>query len=495
MKRFTSLLIALVATAGMAFGSALNVTNVTVNQPSQTVSFDIQWRNSWRITAAPANWDAVWVFIKWRPCGSLPSVPWNHAAISTTIGEHAFSPAGELEFTNSAGTPGAIDAAPNNTGGMLRRATLGVFATPGVVNVTFKTSGANAIPTTGDIDVKVIGIEMVYVPQGAYILGDGEVADYKFTMTNVTSEAAATYTAHSAGSEALHADYPKGFAAFYCMKYEITQGQYAEFLNTLTATASTNRYLGFYDTYRNRLGNFGTAPNVYGSDRPDRAQNYMNWADVSAYLDWACLRPMTEMEYEKATRGEGLAIVDQYAWGTTYAAAATTINQPAEDGTEEISNAGANCNSCWVALVSGDGNRGPLRAGIFAKPASNSRVLTGATYYGIMEMSGNTNEIVIATRNDRAASYEPATTFLRSDASFWGDGNLAAAGTHDQAAWPPANMTVSGTLWQNPLGWRGGGYYQCTAEMQISYRYRMGYPWDYTARNAEQGNNGGRGVR
>ena len=30
------------------------------------VRFTISWQNSWRTTSAPANWDAAWVFIKFR---------------------------------------------------------------------------------------------------------------------------------------------------------------------------------------------------------------------------------------------------------------------------------------------------------------------------------------------------------------------------------------------------------------------------------------------
>ena len=30
---------------------------------------------------------------------------------------------------------------------------------------------------------------------------------------------------------------------------------------------------------------------------------YISWPDLLAYADWAALRPITELEYEKAARG------------------------------------------------------------------------------------------------------------------------------------------------------------------------------------------------
>ena len=43
--------------------------------------------------------------------------------------------------------------------------------------------------------------------------------------------------------------------------------------------------------------------------------NYMTWTDLLAYLDWSCLRPMTEFEYEKICRGPVYPVANEYAWG------------------------------------------------------------------------------------------------------------------------------------------------------------------------------------
>ena len=36
---------------------------------------------------------------------------------------------------------------------------------------------------------------------------------------------------------------------------------------------------------------------------------HISWSDMSAYLDWSGLRPMTELEYEKACRGRSCLLI------------------------------------------------------------------------------------------------------------------------------------------------------------------------------------------
>ena len=44
--------------------------------------------------------------------------------------------------------------------------------------------------------------------------------------------------------------------------------------------------------------------------------NFLSWMDLAAYLDWAALRPMTELEFEKICRGPNPPIAGEYVWGT-----------------------------------------------------------------------------------------------------------------------------------------------------------------------------------
>jgi formylglycine-generating enzyme required for sulfatase activity len=172
---------------------------------------------------------------------------------------------------------------------------------------------------------------------------------------------------------------------------------------------------------------------------------------------------MTELEYEKACRGAGQsAVLGEYAWGTTSATSATGISN---DGlsNETASNSAANC-------VFGSA-LGPLRAGAYATTTS-SRTQSGATYYGIMEMSGTLWE-------------QPITIEVTEGRAFTGthgNGLLTAAGAADVSTWPGATGLGSGN--------RGGCWLHTNLYMQVSNRSEAisNNSFRYSYR-------GGRGVR
>ncbi len=461
----------------------LTVSNLSVNQAAKTVTFDLKWNNSWRVTTVPFNWDAAWVFVKFRTCGASPTTPWTHGLVSVTLSDHNFSSA--LEPTLSDGSAVGIDAAPNNTGVMLRRTAVGIYPNAGPHTITLK---INNLPTSGDIDVKVFGIEMVFIPQGPFFINN---VYWGFATQQITSEAAVTvqttnYMAtgtwnHTFVNLNLPATYPKGYAPFYLMKYEITQGQYADFLNTIPSTAQSNRYLGNFNNYRNRTNNSGTPPNIYQTDRPDRAQNYLSWRDLSAYLDWAALRPMSELEYVKACRGEGPVIAGEYAWGTTTIIEENSITTP-ENGTEIGNTTDSNCNyyGTTATITGGDGGQGPYRVGIFALPTAN-RITAGAGYYGNMELTGNLDELVVACSNNGSAEFQ----------RVWGDGDISAAGDHDVTGWPAA--TISGN--NNRIMTVGGSWYSGSDRCRLNDRYDGHYNCYYGDNTARTRYYGGRGAR
>ncbi|MCS7297587.1 MAG: SUMF1/EgtB/PvdO family nonheme iron enzyme [Bacteroidia bacterium] len=449
----------------------LQITNFSVNQANQTVSFQVSWENAWRLSSPPANWDAVWIFVKFRACNEFTQ-PWTHGQVSTNLGDHSIPAA--LEAVLSDGSGIGIDPAPNNLGVMLRPANTGTYATFGPHSVTLRITN---LPTTGQYDFRIFGIEMVFIPQGAYVLGtlDGTPTSstggaYAFeqnggtgtprTPYNISSENQITlrWNGDNGNSITVPAAFPKGFAAFHVMKYEISQGQYADFLNTLPTTAASQRYVGSFGTNRNRLNNNGTYPNQYYSDRPDRAQNFLSWHDLCAYLDWAALRPLTEMEYEKICRGTLPEVRGEYAWGTTSIAFGTTLSIVPENGTEVFSApANANCTG-WVGnFTGGDGGQGPVRVGIHAKPGSPSREASGASYYGAMDMSGNVYEMVVMVSAPDGTVGQPTYT------GVWGDGVLDwTNGQANQPNWPLGNPCG--------FGLRGGSWYQNPEDHRVSSR-------------------------
>jgi hypothetical protein len=72
------LLVLVVVSASDGVCGVINVTNTSVGTRdagtgTAPINFDISWNNSWRSSApgapAPNNWDAAWVFVKFRKNG------------------------------------------------------------------------------------------------------------------------------------------------------------------------------------------------------------------------------------------------------------------------------------------------------------------------------------------------------------------------------------------------------------------------------------------
>ena len=294
------------------------------------------------------------------------------------------------------------------------------------------------------LGVSVIGIEMVYIPQGAFYAGDTStdlpvfrMGSDDYTPWYIQSEEPMLmgdgsggtyyYTTGGFGPSEEYANgaaftvnrlFPKGYQAFYLMKYELTEVQYVDFLNALPRAAQINRvatdisYTSCTNKYvmtntstvhrRNTIQCNGTtilAPPdqvTFVTDRPDRAVSNLAWADLTAYADWAALRPMTELEFEKAARGPDYPEGATAAWGDTTGAQCTTLSG-AEDGTETCSApSGANFNGSRTTFIGGDTDGpGAVRVGMFATSSTTTRHDSGAGYYGNMNLSDNVMERVV----------------------------------------------------------------------------------------------------
>lgn len=429
------------------------------------ISFDISWENSWRTDVGPANWDAVWVFAKIQPFGQN----YKHATLSTNAAHHKINTPNGVSYT--------ITPSADGKGVFMYRS---ANSAPGPINWDGVELRWN-YPTDGVLDttsvtVQVFAIEMVYIPQGSFYIGDGNIgsygSDYSFRKNNqqnttpvgreaylITSEGAITFINSSSTATngvydpgmtngyTLPAAFPKGYQAFYCMKYEVTQKQYVDFFNTLPTTPVAdpqkgNRNLGNTGSSRNNF-TWSPATNLTdattGSTSGDRAQNYMGWADACAYADWAALRPMSELEYEKICRGHDAIygpiypVQYEYPWGNT--SITNLTGTLTNDGTvsEGVPNPTTNNAN---ALYSG-GISGPVRNGIFAAKnfTTNQRQQSGASFYGVMEMAGNLFEMVVSTYipyYSSDCSTPPQNAF---SSQIHGDGNLNSNGNCNIPTW------------------------------------------------------------
>ncbi|WP_394369907.1 formylglycine-generating enzyme family protein [Flammeovirga yaeyamensis] len=317
---------------------------------------------------------------------------------------------------------------------------------------------------------------MVYVPQGAYHLGSGGNEKGHFYKYNgstdtdtyyVDSENSITignqsnnlyYDTASINHQGdqtgvLSESFPKGYNAFYCMKYEITQAQFTAFLSTIDFDDATN-LIRKQEKGRNLIVN---TDSVVYSDQPYVPIQYLSWQGLAAYLDWAALRPITELEFEKACRGTQTPVPNEYVWGNTLLNENdyTTVNEDTKS--ESISsNFSMNTGNANYKKNS-NGTYKPYRTGKFSgysTGASLTRVQAGATYYGIMEMSGNVSEKVVTVGHEKGRVFT----------GEHGDGHLCPdVGLADVENWP-CNDTALGS------GVRGGSYNRSKNLLETSNR-------------------------
>ena len=115
-------------------------------------------------------------------------------------------------------------------------------------------------------------------------------------------------------------------------------------------------------------------------------------------------------------------------------------------GSETASNGAANCVYGDHASV-----QGPMRAGSFATSGS-ARVAAGATYYGVMEMSGNLWERCVTIGNSDGRSYTGSH----------GDGVLDSTGNANAGSWPGTDASGAGH--------RGGDWSNAVVNARVADR-------------------------
>jgi len=182
----------------------------------------------------------------------------------------------------------------------------------------------NRQPTT---EICAFGIEMVHVPEGPFFLGSGGTEENRFYHYTDGSQDSLPYPVTDAGPIAtgpqegrlwatgvqpdgsdageIPAAFPNGYAAFYCMKYQLKQGQFAAFLGMQSEVRSS--YHACRPGNGWPLAKVGTA-----------FLQGVTWGQSAAFGAWAGLRPMTELEFEKAWRGPRKPVPDETGpgyWG------------------------------------------------------------------------------------------------------------------------------------------------------------------------------------
>lgn len=491
MKKHVLILLLMQAIiTGSALANGITVQKVSLadtNKTAKTVAikFNLAWENSWRDSI---NWDAAWIFVKFRePKDSV----WRYRHLT-------------MAGTGNTGTgPTAMKFAfPDDKKGVFYyRAGIG----SGHIKMdSIKLAwnyGLDSVTNIDSVEIKVFATEMVYIPGGHFSLGDGNGKERSINsfhlknapnnyvvITNKWSPLIFTKntTPGSIGNSmddaslvndgirisgeagidmngdkvAEFPDYPTGYRSFYCMKYDVTQGQYADFLNTLSLRDLSTLPPGFPDTtklkrlhpkFKYALQNLDpilystqadlqrhtisldTIDGKYTVSRPDRALAKGNGFYYTSFSDWSAMRPMSELEFEKTARGPLPPSYKTYtssnnfssdttrawsgfewAWGndTAYARAVTgpmagsggytkLSYSGIENGTESFSNYNIYkryLNPLYASFNMYTGGDGGDGPFRVGIFANDTtgRISSGASYYGVMDLSKNISKMVVS---------------------------------------------------------------------------------------------------
>jgi formylglycine-generating enzyme required for sulfatase activity len=391
----------------------------------------ITWRNAWRNAR---NHDAVWLFVKLR---SGAGAPWRHARIA--------------RVTTANGMPAlACHATADRIGAFCAAAATHRGDAGADLTIDIDPAGLGALANSRGIEAQVHGIEMVYVAAGPFSIGDKDsttasrAAYYRSDangnhagVLRIESEAAIT-VAPAAGAlyyrtstpqyqgdrlGPIPAGFPKGTRAFYAMKYEITQGEYASFLNAIGYEAASFRANIASPRYAEDRGTIRIVDGRYVAASPSRPANMLSWDDGTAFADWAGLRPMTEFEFTKAARGPMDPVANDYPWGTD--SKARLLRRLRADGDLERG---------------GDAAESRL--------TDETREVLGASYWWVMDLAGSVWEKVVSAGHPTGRAFR----------GTHGDGALRLYGLASNADWPSGDHEAGG------YGYRGGGHYEWSRE-------------------------------
>ncbi|MBU3744170.1 MAG: hypothetical protein FGM61_06410, partial [Sediminibacterium sp.] len=158
--------------------SSISLTGRNTSTQSVRVQFNLSWDNSWRTTSAPFNWDAAWVFVKYK-IGTTGD--WKHATLAT---------AGHT-------IPSIASTTQNDAAGIfIYRSGVGTGTfNPTAIQLIWN-YGSDGVSNDAKITVRVYAMEMVYHPPGGFQVGSGAINNGEFRRANdVTASApASTFT-------------------------------------------------------------------------------------------------------------------------------------------------------------------------------------------------------------------------------------------------------------------------------------------------------------
>lgn len=408
-------------------GNPFNADNRTL-----TATLTVSWNNSWR---TDRNYDAAWIFFK----VNNPE--------ETRTQRHGFVKKDGhrlvLNYLPNSASP-AIWVPEDQAGIMIYPDKKYRGDVKWRIKVELDVAKFQDLNLSANVFASAFSIEMVHVPEGSYFLGDvnpfaqTSAAFYKFGSSDffeVKSEEQINVSANAGNlfynnqsdvqykgdaEGPVPTEFPKGYNGFYVMKYELTQGNYVSFLNSIGQYYTHNRANFGGRNYAKDRGSIRFENGKYETDNPQRPASFLSWDDDCAFSDWAALRPMTELEFEKAARGNRKPTSGEFPWGTT--------------SRDKKSRYYDNENN----LV--------FEPGLSEKELNDTNLdVFGASFYWVMDLNGSMWERCVTIGNPRGRTFKGSH----------GDGRLAGyTGNATNEDWP------NGFDGKGGISYRGGGNYQ-----------------------------------
>ncbi|WP_420315971.1 SUMF1/EgtB/PvdO family nonheme iron enzyme [Ekhidna sp.] len=463
----TTIGLILICSVSYGFATDVNVTYVETirafGDRPYAINFTIEWKNSWN---NDRNHDASWVFFKLDQGNNS-----SHQYLKPGTGR--------MLWKGDPSMPDAkIEVAEDGTGLFVYGASK--YRGDVLYHITVERDTAKTRIRTRFERVEPIAIEMVYIPEGGFTLGDPDEKALNFGafyqsdeegnfdgLIKITAEDQQISVGPEKGSlyyqseeEIYQGDqqgpipssFPKGYNAYYIMKYEVTQGLYAKFLNLIGSTAATVRANFGSPNYKKHGGTIRLKDSKYVAEAPERRNVYFHWDDMMAFTDWAALRPYTEFEFTKASRGPSKPMGQEYPWNTS------SIDDMA------------------LRIDPYTQNQVMLNGLTEADLTESNRAQFGASYYWVMNLAGSMWEKVITVGDEVGRAFT----------GVHGDGSISYYGYANVDDWPEGFQEVKG------YGYRGGGYYGVKGEITdfnpfSPIAYRTYGAWSGGPRNAAYG--------
>ncbi len=306
---------------GVRFG---NGTILPRDEKTAILKFDIFF-NAFR---QDLSHTAVWVFFKVR---AADTPVWQHVRLTA---DRVMNPTGYGCADGNAPVDLMVpDGEDGFTGLFIRLAdhspglTLAARRVTAIWDYTVNTN----ITQDTKVEMRAFAIRMMYIPKGPFWLGSGgremygfhqytddqqDTLPFKVTGPGAIPTGKEKGRLWARGSEPedggeIPATFPTGYAAFYCMVNPVDGIPFAAYLNTLTQEEANERFAGDLVTrtemaVNDHASGMATGTNYFysGSNRSKANGVWdLSYLDGALYSAWAGLRPMTELEYEKALRG------------------------------------------------------------------------------------------------------------------------------------------------------------------------------------------------